>query len=56
MYKAVKFFVDLTDNDHSYSNGDTFPRAGASVSDERIAELIGMGLIEQVKKAKKKGE
>lgn len=54
MYTAVKYFVDIADHDHSYSRGDTFPREGASPSEERLAELLGMGLIKQVKKKPKK--
>lgn len=59
MYKVVKFFTDLEDNNYAYSTGDTFPRAGAKVSKERIAELAsaknkqGVVLIEEVKEAKK---
>lgn len=41
MYKVIKFFTDLHDNDYPYSVGDTFPRSGVTVSDERIAELAG---------------
>lgn len=61
MYKVIHFFTDLQDNDHPYNVGDTFPRGGADVTEERIAELAGAGnkqgtpLIKQVaeKKAKK---
>lgn len=41
MYKVIKFFTDLQDNDHAYSVGDTFPRQGVTASEERIAELAG---------------
>lgn len=42
MYKVIKFFVDLQDNNHhSYNEGDIYPRNGLEVSDERIAELAG---------------
>lgn len=41
MYKVIKFFTDLHDNDYPYSVGDTFPRAGVSVSEGRLAELAG---------------
>ena len=56
-YKVVEHFTDLQDNGHAYSEGDTFPRKGFSVSDERLAELAsannkrGMVLIEKAKKA-----
>lgn len=57
MYKVVKFFTDLHDNDYPYSVGDTFPRAGVEVSAGRIAELAGSNnrqgtpLIEEVVEA-----
>ena len=60
MYKVIKFFTDLQDNNHPYNVGDTFPRSGVSVSDERFAELAGshnkqgVPLIELVKKEPKK--
>lgn len=41
MYKVIKFFVDLQDNNHSYNEGDIYPRNGLEVSNERIAELTG---------------
>lgn len=39
MYKVIKFFTDLHDNDHPYNVGDIFPRSGVSVSEDRLAEL-----------------
>lgn len=41
MYKVIKHFIDLHDNDHSYNEGDIFPREGVDVSEERIQELAG---------------
>lgn len=32
MYKVIKHFIDLHDNDHSYNEGDIFPREGVDVS------------------------
>ena len=60
MYKAISYFKDMKDNMHSYNPGDTFPRDGLSVSDERIAELStannrrGKPVIELVKPKKTK--
>ncbi len=65
MYKVIKPFADLQDNNHVYKVGDVFPRAGLEVTDERLAELSGYKnkqgepLIKKVdaepaKKAKKK--
>lgn len=41
MYKVIKHFIDLHDNDHSYNEGDIFPREGVDVSEERLKELEG---------------
>lgn len=56
MYKVIKFFTDLQDNEHPYNVGDIFPREGVTVTEGRIAELAGSNnkqgqpLIEEVKK------
>lgn len=42
MYRVVRYFTDLQDNNHAYEAGDTFPRDGMSVSQERIDELASM--------------
>lgn len=65
MFKVVKRFYDLKDNNHCYYIGDTFPRDGKKVSEKRIAELssnknkMGVPLIVEIlekpsKKATKK--
>lgn len=41
MYKAIKLFADLQDNNHVYNPGDVYPRKGLTVTDERLAELSG---------------
>ena len=54
MYKVIKSFYDLKDNNHVYSVGDTFPNNGVEVGAERIAELasdknrLGVPLIEEI--------
>ena len=54
MYKVIKPFYDLKDNNHVYSVGDTFPHDGVEVGAERISELAsdknlqGVPLIEEV--------
>lgn len=41
MYKVIKYFTDLHDNDYPYKAGETFPRKGLSVTEGRLAELAG---------------
>lgn len=41
MYKVIKHFTDLQDNNHSYDVGDEYPRKGMSVLPSRIKELAG---------------
>lgn len=41
MYKVIKFFTDLQDNSHAYRVGDTYPRSGLVVSENRLRELSG---------------
>ena len=54
MYKVIKSFTDLQDNNYAYCVGDTFPHNGVEVGAERIAELSsdknlqGVPLIEEV--------
>lgn len=48
MYKVIKSFYDLKDNNHSYSVGDTYPRKGVKVTDGRIAELAGKFNLQRV--------
>lgn len=62
MYRVIKHFIDLHDNDHKYDIGDTYPREGIEVSEARAAELAGSGnkqgepLIELVEEASEKDE
>ena len=39
MYKVIKFFRDLQNNNHAYHVGDIFPYNGMAVSEERLLEL-----------------
>ena len=54
-YKVIYTFADLKDKKHLYHMGDTFPRVGLDVSEERIKELsgsnnkVGKPLIKEVK-------
>lgn len=40
MYRVVRYFTDLQDNNYAYNAGDKFPRDGVEVSNERINELL----------------
>lgn len=39
MYKVIKYFTDLQDDNYPYVPGDKYPRDGLEVSNERIIEL-----------------
>ena len=60
MYKVIKYFTDLQDNNYAYYVGDTFPRNGVEVGAERIAELSsdknlqGVPLIEEIEEKPKR--
>lgn len=41
MYRVIKFFTDLQDNNHPYNVGDIYPREGFEVLPRRIKELAG---------------
>ena len=59
MYKVIKAFGDIQDNYYMYNEGDTYPRKGVEVSEERIKELsssanlMGTPLIVKPKGTKK---
>ena len=39
MYRVIKYFTDLHDNEYEYHVGDIFPRKGIKVTKERLTEL-----------------
>jgi len=45
VYIVTKNIIDTKDNNRFYETGDTFPREGFEVSKDRIAELIGKGVL-----------
>ena len=59
-YKVIHYFTDLQDFNHPYKVGDTFPRLGLKVSNERLEELAsnknkqGKPLIEKAEEVKEK--
>lgn len=44
-YIVTRNIIDTKDNNRFYEEGDTFPRKGFEVSKDRIAELVGKGVI-----------
>ena len=54
MYRVIKYFTDLQDNNFAYNVGDEYPRKGMSVLPSRIRELAtdknrqGVPLIEKI--------
>ena len=62
MYKVIKHFTDLQDNNFAYNVGDEYPRKGMSVLPSRIRELAsdknrqGCPLIEEIPDVKDKPE
>lgn len=59
MYRVIKYFTDLQDNNHEYNVGDIYPHNKKKVSASRIKELStdnnrrGIPLIEKVEELKK---
>ena len=60
MYRVIKHFTDLKDNNHPYNVGDTYPRKGGSSTASRTKELAssknrqGVPLIVEVKEQPEK--
>ena len=54
MFRVIKHFVDLQDDNYKYDVGDTYPRKGLNVLQSRINELAsnknrqGVPLIEEI--------
>ena len=45
-YIVTKNILDTKDNNYLYEKGETYPRLDLNVSDNRIKELLGKGVIE----------
>lgn len=60
MFRVIRNFYDLQDGNFFYHVGDTFPRAGKVVSDDRLAflasdkNLLRTPVIEEVPEKVKK--
>nr|DAN63607.1 MAG TPA: hypothetical protein [Caudoviricetes sp.] len=44
-YIVTRNIIDTKDNNRFYETGDIFPRKGFEVSKDRLAELIGKGVL-----------
>lgn len=61
-YKVIKYFKDAKDNNRAYRPGESYPREGLEVSEERLKELSttnnrrGVAVIEAEKPKPKKVE
>lgn len=44
-YIVTRNIIDTKDNNRFYEEGEIFPREGFEVSQDRIAELIGKGVL-----------
>lgn len=44
-YIVTRNIIDTKDNNRFYEEGDFYPRSDFSVSDDRISELVGKGVI-----------
>lgn len=44
-YTVTKNILDTKDNNRFYEAGDTFPREGVSMSEGRLKQLLGLGVI-----------
>lgn len=62
MYKVIKYFTDLQDNNHAYEVGSIYPRDGLEPTQERIDELAsdknrqGVPLIEAIQETPETAE
>lgn len=54
MFRVIRYFTDMQDNNFAYNVGDEYPRKGMSVLPSRIKELAsnknrqGCPLIEEI--------
>lgn len=39
MYRVLRFFRDIQDNNHAYHVGDEYPHGGMAVTEKRLLEL-----------------
>ena len=62
MFRVIKHFTDMQDNNFAYEIGDTFPRKGLNVLPSRVKELAsdknrqGCPLIEEIPDVEDKPE
>lgn len=60
MYKVIKYFTDLQDNNFEYKVGDVYPHKGYEVLPSRVRELAsernlqGVPLIKEIEEERTK--
>ncbi len=47
-YKVIRYFTDAQDNEYAYREGDTYPREGLNVSEQRIKDLLSGNNFQRV--------
>lgn len=47
-YEVIRYFTDAQDNEYAYREGDIYPRAGLTVSDARIKDLLSGNNFQRV--------
>ena len=52
-YEVIRYFTDAQDNEYAYHEGDTYPRDGLNVSEQRINDLMSGNNFQKVSLIKK---
>lgn len=47
-FEVIRYFTDAQDKEYAYHEGDIYPRAGLSVSEKRIKELLSGNNFQRV--------
>ena len=52
-YEVIRYFTDAQDNEYAYHEGDTYPRDGLNVSEQRINDLMSGNNFQKISLIKK---
>lgn len=47
-YIVIRYFTDAQDNEYAYHEGDTYPREGLNVTEQRINDLLSGNNFQKV--------